>query len=96
MAYVWLIEGVTGAEVVADYFVVAGFRNNLQDAIRDHNQNLVPFLQRCSERGVKLSAEKPNPLSEEVSLSCHYASRSGVKIHPEKVRAGCTRDASPF
>ena len=41
-----------------DDFIVAGFGDTLDEAIRDHNKTLVAFLQRYSERGVKLAVEK--------------------------------------
>ena len=82
-----LIEGLNGTEVVADEFTVAGFADTLEDAARDHNKNLVAFLQRCFERGVKLAVEKLQLCLEEVPLIGHYSTKSGLKIHPEKVRA---------
>ena len=82
-----LIEGLNGTEVVADDFTVAGFGDTLEEAVRDHNKNLVAFLQRCTERGVKLAVEKLQLCSEEVPLIGHYAANSGLKVHPEKVRA---------
>ena len=82
-----LIEGLSGTEVVADDFIVAGFGDTLEEAFRDHNKNLAAFLQRCSARGVKLAVEKLQLCLEEVPLIGHYATRSGLKIHPEKVRA---------
>ena len=78
-----LIEGLSGTEVVADDFIVAGFGDTLEKAIHD----LVAFLQRCSERGVKLAVEKLQLCLEEVPLIGHYATKSGLKIHPEKVKA---------
>ena len=80
-----LIEGLGGIEVVADDFIVAGFGDTFD--VRDHNKNLTAFLQRCSECGVKLSLEKLQLCLEEVLLIGHYATKSGLKIHPEKVRA---------
>ena len=82
-----LIEGFSGTEVVADDFIVAGFGYTLEEAIRDHNKTFVAFLQRCSERGVKLAVEKLQLCLEEVPLIGHYATKSGLKIHPEKVKA---------
>ena len=82
-----LIEGLSGTEVVAHDFIVAGFGDTLKEAIRDHNKTLVAFLQRCSERGVKLAVEKLQLCLEEVPLIGHYAIKSGLKIHPEKVKA---------
>ena len=54
-----LIEDLCGTEVsVADDFAVAGFGDTLEEAICDHNKNLVAFLQRFSRRDVKLAVEK--------------------------------------
>ena len=53
-----LIEGLSGTEVVADDFTVAGCGDTLEEAICNHSKNLVAFLQRCSQRGVKLAVEK--------------------------------------
>ena len=75
-----LIEGLNGIEVVADNFKVAGFGDTLEEAVRDYNKNLVAFLQRCSERGVKLAMEKFQLCLEEVPLIGHYATKSGLKI----------------
>ena len=80
-----LIEGLSGIEVVADDFVVAGFGDTLEEAFRDYNKNLVAFLQLCSASGVKLAKEKLQLCLEEVPLIGHYATKSGLKIHPEKV-----------
>ena len=56
-------------------------KTGLDEAICDHNKNLVAFLQRCSQRGVKLAVEKLQLCLEEVSLIGHYATKSGLKIH---------------
>ena len=72
---------------MADDFTVAGFGETLDEVICDHNKSLIKFLQRCSERGVKLAVEKLQLCLEEVPLIGHYATNSGLKIHPEKVRA---------
>ena len=53
-----LIEGLQGVEVVADDFVVVGLGETKESAVRNHDDNLQGFLQRCDERGVKLNARK--------------------------------------
>ena len=75
---------LTVIEVVADAFIVAGFGDTFEEAVRDYNKKRIAFLQRCSERGVKLSVEKLKLCLEEVPLIGHYAAKSGLKIHPEK------------
>ena len=68
-----MIEGLSSTEVVADDFIVAGFGDTLEEAIRDPNETLVAFLQRCSEHGIKLAVEKLQLCLEEVPLIGHYA-----------------------
>ena len=52
-----LIEGLQGVEVVADDLVVVGRGDRIEDASRDHDNNLTALLDRCAQRGVKLNAE---------------------------------------
>jgi len=82
-----LIEGLTGTEVAADDFVVAGFGDTYEEAVCDHNKSLVAFLQRCAQSGVKLAVEKLQLCLEEVPLIGHYATNLGLKVHPDKVCA---------
>ena len=44
-----LIEGLSGVEVVADDFVVIGFRDAFEEAVQDHDRNLSELLQRCEQ-----------------------------------------------
>ena len=53
-----LIEGLRGVEVIADDFVVVGYGELWQSAIKDHDRNLLSFLQRCDECGVHLNSDK--------------------------------------
>lgn len=52
-----LIEGLQGVEVIADDFVIIGFGTLHEDAIKDHDKNLIKFLQRCQEYNVVLNSE---------------------------------------
>ena len=45
-----LIEGLRGVEVIADDFVVVGYGESWQSGIKDHDRNLLSFLQICDER----------------------------------------------
>ena len=53
-----IIEGLRGVEVIADDFLIIGFGETQQDAIKDHDANLTKFLQRAREKGLKLNPEK--------------------------------------
>ena len=63
-----LIEGLRGVEVIADDSVVVGYGELWQSAIKDHDRNLVSFLQRCDERGVHLNSDKLQLRMKEVPL----------------------------
>ena len=82
-----LIEGLQGVEVVADDFVTVGFRESLEEAVRDHDENLDAFLLRCSVRGVKLNAQKMRLRLREVPFIGHLATDRGLCADPAKVRA---------
>ena len=63
-----LIEGLRGVEVIADDSVVVGYGELWQSAIKDHDRNLLSFLQRCDERGVHLNSDKLQLRMKEVPL----------------------------
>ena len=82
-----LIEGLQGIEVVADDFVVVGLGEMKESAVRNHDDNLQGFLQRCEERGVKLNARKARLRMSEVPFIGHVATPEGLCVDPAKVRA---------
>ena len=53
-----VIEGLPGVEVIADDFLVCGFGETHEAAIKNHDENLCLLLQRARERGLKLNKEK--------------------------------------
>ena len=82
-----LIEGLSGVEVVADDFVIVGFGDNEVDAHRSHDANLLAFIQRCEQSGVKLNANKMELRIPEVPFIGHVATADGLRVDPRKVRA---------
>ena len=73
-----LTEGLRGVEVVADDFVVVGFGDTLDEAIKDHDQNPDTFLSRCANRGVKLNNSKVRLRKSEVPFIGHVATDQGL------------------
>ena len=63
-----LIEGLRGVEVIVDDSVVVGYGELWQSAIKDHDRNLLSFLQRCDERRVHLNSDKLQLRMKEVPL----------------------------
>ena len=77
-------RGVTGVEVVADDFVVVGFGDTLEGAVKDHDQNLDAVLRR---RGIKLNSSKVRLRRQEVPFIGHVTKDKGLRADPTKVQA---------
>ena len=82
-----LIEGLHGVEVVADDFVAIGFGSTQEEAIADHDKNLVGLLQRCERRNIHLNADKIKFRMTEVPFIGHIATKDGLSVDPCKVQA---------
>jgi len=46
------LEGLQGVDVITDDFLVWGFGDTVDEAVKDHDQNVAAFLKRCSRRMV--------------------------------------------
>ena len=82
-----LIVGLSGVEVIADDFVVVGYGESWQSAIKDHNRNLLSFLQRCDERGIYMNSDKLQLRMKEAPFIGHVATGEGLRADPFKVQA---------
>ena len=74
-------------EVVADDFMVVGYGESQEEAVRNHDQNLAAFLQRCTKQGIQLNAEKMKLRLHEVPFIGHIATDKGLRADPAKVCA---------
>jgi len=74
-----LIEYLKGFELVADDFVVIGFGDTMEEAAVDHDKNLGGLLLRC----VQTMLDK----KDEVPFIGHVATKDGLCVDPQKVRA---------
>ena len=81
-----LIEGLRGVEVIADDFVIVGYGELWQSAIKDHDRDLLSFLRRCDERGVHLISDKLQLRMKEVPFIGHLATGEGLHTDPSKVQ----------
>ena len=82
-----LIEGLQGVEVVADDFLTVGYGESEEEAVLNHDRNLAAFLQRCTDRGIHLNADKIKLRQHEVPFIGHFASDKGLRADPTKNRA---------
>ena len=77
------IEGLPGVRTVADDILITGEGDTLQEAVKDHDKNLLALLARCREKGVKLSKEKFKLRMSEVPYVGHLLTKDGLKqTHP--------------
>ena len=81
------IEGLQGVEVIADDFLVCGFGDTVDEAVKNHDQNLTAFLQRCRELNLTLNFQKIKLRLSRVPFMGHLLSADGVVTDPNKVRA---------
>lgn len=51
------IEGLQGAEVLVDDFLVVGFGHTHVEAVQDHDKSRVALLQRYEAQGVVINVE---------------------------------------
>ena len=75
------IVGLKGIGNIADDILVHG-RN-----VKEHDENLRIFLQRCRDTGIKLNKEKTVYNSNTINFMGHCISENGIEVDPEKVEA---------
>ena len=75
------LEGLKGAQCVADDVVIYGKNND------DHDNNLRNLLTRCKEHGIKLNPDKCQLNVPEINFLGHVVSASGLKPDPAKMEA---------
>ena len=64
-----------------------GYGDSQEEAVKDHDENLVRFLQRAREVNLKLNKSKINVRKMEVKFMGHVIMNQGLKPVPDKVKA---------
>ena len=82
-----LIEGMPNIEVIVDDFVVVGYGETQDGAIRNYDYHLVAFLKLCKNRGLRLNTEKIRLRQKGVSFIGHMATDKDLRVDPAKVKA---------
>ena len=81
------IEGLLGVEVIADDFLVCGFGDTVDEVVKDHDQNLIAFLQGCHKLNLTLNLQKIKLRLSQVPFMGHLRTADSVVTDPNKVRA---------
>jgi hypothetical protein len=66
-------------ECIADDIVVYGCGETMEEAQRDHDNNLTHLLKRCREKNVKLSYENSMFNGAEIPFMGHLITNEGLK-----------------
>ena len=77
-------EGLNGIYKIADDILITGRGASIDEAVKDHDANLLMLLDLCRERNLKLNREK---LQLKCSVIGHVLTPEGVKPDPRKVDA---------
>ena len=75
------LEGLRGVVCIADDIIIHG-----RDT-QEHDRNLVEFMQRCQEVGIKLNKDKLELRKNSISFLGHRVSSKGLEADPNKVKA---------
>ena len=81
------IEGLAGMRTVADDILITGEGDTMEDAVQDHDRELIALLERFRGKGVKLNREKFKLKMTEIPYVGHVITRDGVKPDPSKIDA---------
>lgn len=81
------LEGLNGIYKIADDILITGRGTSIDEAVKDHDTNLVRLLDRCRERNLKLNREKLQLKCSETPFIGHVLTPEGVKPDPRKVDA---------
>ena len=79
------LEGLEGIYKVADDILITGRGASKEEAVRNHDANLLKLLERCRERKLKLNREKLQLKCSETTFIGHVLTPEGVKPDPSKV-----------
>ena len=81
------LENLKGVLPIHDDILIYGEGTTEEEALQDHDRNLLQLMQRCKEKNIKLNKEKVKLRSKEVPFMGHVIISEGLKADPEKIRA---------
>ena len=81
------LEGLEGIYKVADDILITGHGKSKEEAVKNHDANLLKLLDRCRERNLKLNREKLQLKCTETPFIGHVLTSEGIKPDPGKIEA---------
>ena len=89
------LRGLRGIACIADDILIYGSGDTLEEAQRDHDENLTALLDRCREKGLKLNRDKLQLNRKSTRYMGHELTSSGLAIDKRKTRRH-SPDASTY
>ena len=81
------LADLKGVEIIRDDILVMGFGKTQEQAVRNHDENLVKITERARKVNLRLNSKKMKLKKPEVKFMGHIVSKDGLKPDPEKVKA---------
>ena len=81
------LADLEGVEVIRDDIIVMGFGETQEQAVRNHDENLLKLLERARKVNLRLNSKKMELRKPEVKFMGHVISNEGLKPDPAKVKA---------
>ena len=73
-----VLEGLPGIYVIADDILITGQGESKEEALKDHDRNLVALLERAREVNLKLNLKKLKLRLSEVPFIGHLLTSTGA------------------
>ena len=80
------LDDLPGVVVLRDDVLVMGYGETQEEAIEDHDNNLIKLLPRARETNLKLNKSKIKLRQTEVKFMGHVITNQGLKPDPDKVK----------
>ena len=81
------LAGLNGVEVIADDILCYGSGETMEDALKDHDSNLLNLLDRARSMNLKLNKKKLRLRLDRVTYMGHSFTSEGLRPDPMKVEA---------
>ena len=81
------LADLEGVEVIRDDIIVMGFGETQEQAVLNHDENLIKLLERARKVNLRLNSLKMELRKPEVKFMGHVISKEGLKPDPAKVKA---------
>ena len=81
------LADLKGVKIINDDILVMGLGETQEQAVRNHDENLVQLLERSRKGNLHLNSERMKLKKPEVKFLSHIVSKDGLKPDPDKVKA---------